>query len=67
MLCYQCQEAPPAGGLRLGARQAVGICHDCGVAVCTEHGHKQPGQPFLCGECSEVRRTTGAGIPERAA
>lgn len=31
MICYEC--------LRQGQqKQAVGICHHCGVAVCADHG-----------------------------
>lgn len=56
MLCYYCEKTPPLGGVRYGIRQAVGICHDCGVGVCAEHGLKQTGRPLLCAGCEDLRR-----------
>ena len=35
MLCYECK----LKGLR---REAIGLCHQCGVALCEEHAHVEP-------------------------
>jgi hypothetical protein len=32
MLCYECKS-------KVVRREAVGICHRCGVALCEEHAH----------------------------
>ena len=57
MKCYICEKMPGPGGTHYHIRDAIGICHDCGVAVCTEHSFKsaEPGSPFLCPECSTIR------------
>lgn len=57
MQCYYCEKAPLPGGLRYGIREAVGVCHECGVAVCSEHGAKTAGKPLLCTECSAAQNT----------
>jgi len=48
MYCYyQDQHARPDGACFV-APVAVGVCHQCGVAVCAEHAHKNdcPGTPL---------------------
>lgn len=58
MNCYLCEKTPGPGGTHFHVKAAVGICHDCGVAVCLEHSHKafEPGSPLLCPTCAELRR-----------
>lgn len=58
MNCYLCEKTPGLGGTHFHVKAAVGICHDCGVAVCLEHSHKtsEPGSPLLCPTCAELRR-----------
>jgi hypothetical protein len=57
MKCYTCEKTVRSGGTRLAVADAIGICHDCGVAVCIEHGRKskEPGAPLLCPGCAEKR------------
>jgi len=59
MKCYICEKAVHNGGTRYAVAEAVGICHNCGVAVCLDHSHKSeaPGSPLLCPNCSEKRAT----------
>ena len=72
MYCYYLDQHPRPGGARYVASVAVGICHQCGVAVCAEHAHKDsyPGAPLLCHECARlqvttaVRQNNGVGQPE---
>ena len=60
MLCYTCERGPHPGGMRLDIPDAVGICHDCGIGVCSRHGlRKGPGEPLLCSDCAD-RRTRAA-------
>lgn len=60
MLCYTCETGPHPGGMHLDIPDAVGICHDCGIGVCSRHGRREePGEPLLCADCAE-RRTHGA-------
>ena len=68
MECYECKNRHP-GGTRLGIRQAVGVCHDCGVGLCSEHGTKIHEQPLLCSECyhNRIERAGGSTVPARLA
>jgi hypothetical protein len=46
--------------MRLDIPDAVGICRDCGIGVCSRHGlRKGPGEPLLCSDCAD-RRTRAA-------
>ena len=56
MKCYICEKQPKTGGTNFHVRAAVGICHNCGIAVCLEHSHKaaEPGSPLLCPGCAEL-------------
>lgn len=58
MNCYLCEKTLGPGGTHFHMKTAVGICHDCGVAVCLEHSRKasEPGSPLLCPSCAELRR-----------
>jgi len=61
MYCFFCEKRHP-GGTSYGINTAHGICKNCGVAVCVEHGLKgsQPGAPLLCVECTKLLVTTDA-------
>ena len=67
MYCYYCEKNHPPGGVRYGIPHAVGICHDCGVGVCAEHGEKKAGQPLLCAACAKARQVADVGSSSRAA
>lgn len=57
MKCYICEKTSHVGGTRYGVADAIGVCHDCGVAVCIEHSRKSKelGAPLLCPGCAEKR------------
>jgi hypothetical protein len=55
MNCYECERVTRPGGTHFGIRQAVGVCRDCGVGLCPEHGKKSDEQPFLCSVCAQGR------------
>ncbi len=58
MNCYICDKKAEAdGGVRYAIKIAVGICHHCGIAVCPEHGYREPepGAPLLCASCAEFK------------
>jgi hypothetical protein len=40
MRCYHCIQSPGAGGTDLGVADAVGVCQQCGEAVCEKHAVK---------------------------
>ena len=56
MKCYVCKKQPGVGGTHYHVRDAVGICHHCGVAVCLEHSSRAsaPGSALLCPECAQL-------------
>lgn len=56
MKCYVCEKQSGPGGTRYHVRTAVGICHNCGVAVCAEHSYRapEPGSPLLCPSCAKL-------------
>ncbi len=64
MNCYICEQTKPTYTLHEGTAPAVGICHDCGIGVCAQHGFKDPapGAPLLCHDCT-VKRKTVATMP----
>jgi hypothetical protein len=55
MKCYVCETEPKVGGTHFHIREAVGVCHNCGIAICLEHSYKasEPGSPLLCPRCAE--------------
>lgn len=57
MNCYLCEKTARPQTLRYGIRTAIGICFDCGIGVCLEHGVKatEAGAPLLCLTCAEHR------------
>ena len=60
MQCYYCEKAPHPGGLHYPNSEAIGVCHECGIAVCLEHGIKEKGKPLLCAECSAAAQARTA-------
>ena len=40
MRCYHCIQGPGAGGTDFGTAGAVGVCQQCGEAVCERHAVK---------------------------
>jgi hypothetical protein len=40
MRCYHCIQGPRAGETDLGTADAVGVCQQCGEAVCERHAVK---------------------------
>jgi Uncharacterized protein conserved in archaea (DUF2180) len=63
MNCYECERTARPGGTRLGIREAVGVCRDCGVGLCPEHGKRMDGQAFLCSSCARARVEQAAAKP----
>ena len=61
MNCYTCNKMPGPGGTNYHVRQAVGVCHNCGVGVCAEHSVKAEleGTPLLCLACAELHKSLG--------
>lgn len=55
MKCYICEKTPGPGGTHFRVSEAIGICRNCGVAVCVQHSSRssEPGSPLLCPSCSE--------------
>jgi len=61
MNCYYCDEKPGPGGTRIHNVMAIGICHDCGVAVCRHHRRKFEGNGRLCcWECAQMHALANA-------
>ena len=58
MKCYICEKQPGAGGTHFHVREAVGVCRNCGVAVCAEHSYRaaEPGSPLLCPSCARLMK-----------
>lgn len=40
MRCYHCLQEPSAGGTTFAIAEAVGVCQQCGEAVCGNHAVK---------------------------
>ncbi|HSK76219.1 MAG TPA: hypothetical protein VLQ45_07145 [Thermoanaerobaculia bacterium] len=58
MNCYFCETGPHPGAMHLNVSHAVGICHDCGVGVCADHGFREEaGAPLLCSDCAARRKS----------
>ena len=59
MNCYFCAQHRP-GGTNFGNSSAIGICQNCSVGVCPEHGQKAvtPDAPLLCIECTKLTPVT---------
>jgi hypothetical protein len=57
MNCYICTQQPGVGGTHYHIQAAVGICHNCGVAVCATHSSKSEelGAPLLCPSCAQLQ------------
>jgi uncharacterized protein DUF2180 len=60
MKCYICSKQPGVDGTHFHIREAVGICHNCGVAVCETHSVKgeELGSPLLCPNCAQLQQKT---------
>jgi hypothetical protein len=56
MNCYFCESEPAPGGMHFGILAADGVCHQCGVAVCRQHGRRDRGTKdvLLCQGCVEA-------------
>jgi len=65
MDCYFCEQMPGPGGMRISRIVADGVCHECGVAVCPQHGHRPAGPRavLLCPDGAE--RTMDRAAPGR--
>jgi hypothetical protein len=65
MKCYICEKTPGPGGTHYHIKDAVGICHHCGVAVCLEHSYKDNlvGSPLLCPECAKMETVKPVSEP----
>jgi hypothetical protein len=59
MNCYFCEKAAPPGGIRYTHTAAIGVCRQCGAAVCAGHSHKAtpPGSALLCLDCAAIKET----------
>ena len=57
MQCYICElNRQPSGALMRSESKAAGICHNCGVGVCKQHGNRAnaTGAPLLCPSCAVI-------------
>jgi hypothetical protein len=63
MNCYECERSSRPGGTHFGVRQAVGVCQDCGVGLCPEHGKKADSGPLVCSACAHERSKHPAARP----
>ena len=56
MNCYICEKTPGASATHYHVKAAVGICHNCGIAVCLEHSRRDAklGAPLLCPSCNQL-------------
>lgn len=63
MQCYFCEKTDPPGGVRYTHTAAIGICRQCGIAICTEHSRKAtpPGSALLCLDCAAIKETPAHG------
>lgn len=54
MNCFICETTRGPSGTHYHVKAAVGICHNCGVAVCMEHSDRdaKAGSPLLCPSCA---------------
>ena len=52
MNCYHCETGERPGGMSYGIRPAVGVCRECGIGVCLEHGRREAGGRLLCESCA---------------
>ncbi len=54
MNCYLCETGEHPGGTLYHLRPAVGVCQECGIGVCREHGAKADGARgrLLCADCA---------------
>ena len=70
MKCYICEKEVHIGGTRYAVADAVGICHNCGIAICLDHSRraKEPGSPLLCPSCADMQAMSSYKQvePERA-
>ncbi len=62
MNCYTCNQHGRNAIMRYGMDDAIGVCHNCGIAVCAKHSHKdeKPGAPLLCIPCATLHGTVPA-------
>ena len=60
MNCYFCEKGSHPGGTLYHVRSSIGVCQQCGVGVCKEHGRKaeEPGSHLLCADCSRPQAKT---------
>jgi hypothetical protein len=56
MNCYICEKTPSPNGTHYHVKVAVGICHNCGIAVCGQHSQREAasGSPLLCPSCARL-------------
>ena len=73
MQCYICEsERKPMAGLMRVVSEATGVCHECGIGLCVQHGRRagRAGAPFLCSVCASTiadgQRATTRSLPQAA-
>jgi hypothetical protein len=55
MKCYICEKTVRVGGTRYAVAEVVGICHNCGIAVCIEHSSQSPKKAHHCFALSALK------------
>jgi hypothetical protein len=60
MNCYICEKTPGPSGTHYHVKTAIGICHNCGIAVCKEHSQRDTEleSPLLCPSCAKLLKAT---------
>lgn len=60
MHCYICEHSEVTRGTRFAIKEAIGVCHECGIGVCVKHSDKAEGigSPLLCPECAKLAQKT---------
>lgn len=73
MQCYICEsQRQPTAGLMRVVSEAAGVCYECGIGLCLQHGRREgmAGAPFLCSGCAstiaDAQPATSQSVPPAA-
>lgn len=62
MNCYYCELEAGPGGTHYGVCAAIGVCVDCGAALCSKHARSDGlGKPLGCPDQDAKREVPPAG------
>lgn len=67
MKCYLCATTNGPGGVCYHIATAIGVCLECGIGICRQHGVKgaHASSPLRCQDCADYssRSATSEGRP----